>query len=436
MSEENKSKVFMIGSLPWWQAVIAIILCAVPMYLGIQSKSMTGTFCSIFALAVVFNEIGERLPVWNDYIGGGLLMCFFGVALLKYCGLIPEQAIKNINSLVSDDANYLEFFIVMLITGSVLSLDRDILLRSFFGYIPAILGGLAVAMIFGVVVAAFFGVSPSNAIIKYVLPVMGGGNGGGAVPLSDIYQTVTGQPRQEYYGFAIIILTIANVFCIIASALLNKLGEKVPSLTGDRGTLIRGGKNLAREDAKIKTNVQDMVSALLIAFAAYSVGRIMSRKILPTIFGASIHAYAYMIIFVVILAASGKIPDNVRAGAKRLQSFISTGTAIAVMVGMGTDFEISELFTVLNFSNAVIALAIVIGAIIGSATVGYLVGFYPIDSAVTAGLCMANRGGNGDIACLGAAKRMDLIAYAQLSSRLGGGMVLVIASLIFSFLLK
>lgn len=137
----------------------------------------------------------------------------------------------------------------MLITGSVLSLDRDILLRSFFGYIPAILGGLAVAMIFGVVVAAFFGVSPSNAIIKYVLPVMGGGNGGGAVPLSDIYQTVTGQPRQEYYGFAIIILTIANVFCIIASALLNKLGEKVPSLTGDRGTLIRGGKNLAREDA-------------------------------------------------------------------------------------------------------------------------------------------------------------------------------------------
>ena len=143
-----------------------------------------------------------------------------------------------------------------------------------------------------------------------------------------------------------------------------------------------------------------------------------------------------MIIFVVILAASGKIPDNVRAGAKRLQSFVSSGTAIAVMVGMGTDFEISELFTVLNFSNAVIALAIVIGAILGSAVVGYLVGFYPIDAAVTAGLCMANRGGNGDIACLGAAKRMDLIAYAQLSSRLGGGMVLVIASLLFSFLLK
>ena len=78
---------------------------------------------------------------------------------------------------------------------------------------------------------------------------------------------------------------------------------------------------------------------------------------------------------------------------------------------------------------------IVIGAIIGAGAVGYLVGFYPVDSALTAGLCMANRGGNGDLACLGAADRMDLIAYAQLSSRLGGGIVLVIASFVFSFML-
>ena len=74
-------------------------------------------------------------------------------------------------------------------------------------------------------------------------------------------------------------------------------------------------------------------------------------------------------------------------------------------------------------------------AIIGAGGVGYLVGFYPVDSALTAGLCMANRGGNGDLACLGAADRMELIAYAQLSSRLGGGIVLIIASFVFSFLL-
>ena len=94
----------------------------------------------------------------------------------------------------------------------------------------------------------------------------------------------------------------------------------------------------------------------------------------------------------------------------------------------------SELVQACTVSNVVVALFIVLGAISGAAAVGWLVGFYPIDSAITAGLCMANSGGNGDVAVLGASKRMDLMAYAQLSSRLGGGIVLIIASFLFSFL--
>lgn len=47
--------------------------------------------------------------------------------------------------------------------------------------------------------------------MKYVLPIMGGGNGAGAVPLSNIYETVTGDPAANFYGFAIIILTIGNI---------------------------------------------------------------------------------------------------------------------------------------------------------------------------------------------------------------------------------
>ena len=433
---ETKAKsTLKLGGLPWWQALIAIAICGGTMYWGIQSSSMTGTLATCFALAVVFNELGERIPIWNNYIGGGLLMCFFGVAILKHFGLIPEEAINNINSFVSDDANFLEMFIVLLITGSVLALDRDILLKSFAGYLPAIFGGLVAACILGVLGGLMFGVSPADTIIKYVLPIMGGGNGAGAVPLSQIYEQVTGDAAANYYAFAIIILTIANIFAIIGSALLNTIGELKPSLTGDKKTLLRKGGNLTRDDAKITPSLEDMAGALLVALACYCVGRMMSKKILPTIAGAAIHAYAYMILFVVVLAATGVIPASVRAGAKRLQNFMSTNMGIVIMVGMGADFNIAELFTALTPGNVVMALLIVIGAIIGAGGVGYLVGFYPVDAALTAGLCMANRGGNGDLACLGAADRMDLIAYAQLSSRLGGGIVLIIASFVFSFFL-
>lgn len=72
-----------------------------------------------------------------------------------------------------------------------------------------------------------------------------------------------------------------------------------------------------------------------------------------------------------------------------------------------------------------------IGAI---AIMGWFVGFYPVESAVTAGLCMTNMGGAGDLAVLGAAKRMDLISYAQISSRIGGAIVLLIASVVFSII--
>ena len=428
-----EKKTLKLGGLPWWQALVAVVLCALPMYLGIQSSSMTGTLCSMAALAIVLNELGERIPIWNTYIGGGLLLTFFGTAILKHFNLIPEEFVANVNWLISGYVNVLEFFIMTLIVGSILSLDRDILLKSFAGYIPAIFGGLIVASIMGILGGLVFGVEPSTAVIKYVLPIMGGGNGAGAVPLSQIYEQVTGEPAANYYSFAIIILTIGNIFAIISCALLNALGNKMPALTGDKKTLLRSGSNIARDDKKVTAKTEDLGAALLILLAAFAVGRLMTQKILPKIAGAAIHAYAYVIIFMVILAASGIISDSVRAGAKRLQTFMTGAFCIFIMVGMGCDFNIAELFEALSISNVIMALLVVVGAVIGAGGVGYLVGFYPIDAAITAGMCMANRGGSGDVACLGAADRLELMAYAQLSSRLGGGIVLIIASFVFSF---
>ena len=431
----EKGKTLNIAGLPWYLCLGACVLVFVAAYSGALTTDVAGALAFGCAVSALLYEFGERLPIWNSYIGGGLLMVFFGTAVLIQFNILPDKYAEAIGEVIQGSPNLLNIFIVFLITGSILSLDRKILLQSFAGYIPAILGGLACAVLFGVIVGAIFGISPTNIIIKYALPIMGGGNGAGAVPLSQIYEGATGGPAASYYSHAIIILTIANVICIIAGGLLNKLGSVKPSLTGDKKTLMRNAGTLAKKDEKVASDTEDLRGAFFLALTAFAVGSLFSKRILPSIAGAQIHAFAYTILFVVILAATGIVPRSVCAGAKRLQTFMIGVFGIPMMVAMGVDFDLMELASALSPVNLIIAVAVVLGAILGSALVGYLVGFYPIDSAVTAGLCMANRGGSGDIAVLGAADRLDLIAYAQLSSRIGGGIVLVVASVVFSFAL-
>ena len=88
----------------------------------------------------------------------------------------------------------------------------------------------------------------------------------------------------------------------------------------------------------------------------------------------------------------------------------------------------------LNPETIIIVFFIVLGGSIFAGIFGYFVGFYPIESAMTAGLCMTDMGGAGDLAILGAANRMSLMAYSSVSTRVGAAIMLLLASVGFTFL--
>ncbi|KYF19188.1 2-hydroxycarboxylate transporter family protein, partial [Salmonella enterica] len=74
-----------------------------------------------------------------------------------------------------------------------------------------------------------------------------GGNVAGAVPLSDIYHSVTGRSRDEYFSTAIAILTIAYIFAIIFAALLDMIGYKYTLLSCE-GVLVRKASFKTEDD--------------------------------------------------------------------------------------------------------------------------------------------------------------------------------------------
>ncbi len=433
IKKENSFKLF--GMPVHVFGIFALVVIA-GMATGTLSSDLAGGFAVLFLLGIAFGEIGDRIPIWKEYIGGGSILAFLGAAFLVYKGILPEKYVDSV-VVFMDESDFLTLFISVLITGSILAVNRKLLIRSFIGYVPSILGGLACAFLFGGLAGLIVGVPFKEIAIKYVLPIMGGGNGAGAIPLSEIWEEVTGQPRDAYYSFAISILTIANIVAIFTGAILNKIGELKPYLTGNGEELIRNSKALLSDDDNKETKItnREVAAGLILATTFYSLGRLFAKYLLPSIGGVVIHHFAYMVIFVALFNALGIIPDELRSGAKKLQKFFTGQFIWVIMAGVGIAFtDLGELIAAITLANVFIASFVVFGAAIGSAVVGQLVGFFPIDTAVTAGLCMANRGGSGDIAVLGASKRMDLISYGQISSRIGGGIVLVVGSIVFGLL--
>jgi Na+/citrate or Na+/malate symporter len=107
--------------------------------------------------------------------------------------------------------------------------------------------------------------------------------------------------------------------------------------------------------------------------------------------------------------------------------------ALLACIGIGFT-SLHQVAEVISLQYFVLVVTTVIGAIIGAGGVGALLGFYPLEASVTAGLCMANMGGTGDVAVLSASRRMNLMPFAQVSSRMGGAFILLLATALLGLL--
>jgi len=259
---------------------------------------------------------------------------------------------------------------------------------------------------------------------------MGGGMGAGAVPIAKVFEGALGIPSETILSRLVPAVALGNTFAIVFGGLLNRLGNVFPRLTGN-GRLVISDDNSLREEKKTPDikGIEDYAVGVVISTAFLALGSLISWLVAKL--GLDIHPYAWMIISVAAVKCTGIIPQKYEDAAALWYSFVSKNWTAALMLGIGIAYtDMGQILEAFTPEYLILVFVVVLGAVLGSAAVGRLVGFYPIEAAITAGLCMANMGGTGDVAVLMAAKRMELMPFAQISSRLGGAFIILIASLL------
>lgn len=420
------------AGIPLYLWILLVVITLAGMVTGSMGTDFVATLFWLSIFGAVVMGVGNKLPIIKDYLGGGpLLVLLFG-SWLTWKGIIPETYVTAANDWMAT-FNFQGFFLTLLIVGSVMQIDRKTLLRSLVGYLPCIAGGLIGAFLMASLVGHFLGISVGDILMKYVMPIMGGGSAAGALPMSSIYQEVTGGDKDAYYGVAMSALMVANILCIFFAVGLNAIGKVCPKLTGDGRQLMRKSSQVAESRKEECTyDLRDVGNALWIMVSCWVIAGIFSKWLLPKIFGVSIHQYAYLVVFAVLMNVTNCITGRLQKGMSVVFKWMNYGLAPAVFAGMSISLlNFQSFIDALSFTTLCMSIAIIVGCIIGTALMGYVVGYYPIDAAMTGGLCMANMGGSGDMLILTAGNRMELMTYASISSRIGGALVLALSGIVF-----
>ena len=413
--------------VPVYGGLLAVLLIAV--FMGVLPTGMIGAFAFMMIIGALLDLIGNNTPIVKTFFGGGPIVVIFGSAALVYFNILPPEITENVNTFMKS-GGFLDFYIAALITGSILGMSKKLLIKAAIRYFPTIRGGVVAALALVALGGLIMGQSVTESMAYIGIPIMGGGMGAGAVPLAEVFAKGLNVPPEDVLSRLVPAVALGNAIAIVFGGLLDRLGQKYPSLTGNGKLMELGEDDLKVVDKADSFTLKDFGYGIAIATSFFTFGNIVAEVLVRTV-GLDIHPYAWMIISVAIAKAINLLPAHLEEACSNWYKFVATNWTAALLMGIGIAYtNLGDVIAAFSPTFLVLVFLVILGAVIGSGFVGKLVGFYPIEAAITAGLCMANMGGTGDVAVLTAAKRMELMPFAQISSRLGGAFIILLASLL------
>ncbi|MFR4287330.1 MAG: 2-hydroxycarboxylate transporter family protein [Enterococcus italicus] len=408
-------------SLPLYLLIVLILI--VTMALGKLPKGILGPLAVLVIFGNLFHFLGNKIPIIKSYLGGGSVFAIFASAALATFNILPHAVLQDTSNFINN-MGFLDFYIAALITGSILGMDRDTLIKASVRFIPVALIAMVSSFFAVGFVGMLIGNGFGNSVLYISLPAMAGGVGAGAVPLSSIYAHVLGTDASQVISRLIPATAMTNVLAIIGAALLARAGESKPGFSG-QGKLVKTGSLGDASARELKLNIPQFGVGLMVAMSFFMLGQIANY------FAPKVHAYAFMIIIVVLCKVFNILPKYYEDAAVMFNQLVVKNLTAAVLAGIGMALlNLNVLVASLTWQFVVLCLVSVISISVVAGFVGRLFGLYPVEASITAGFCNNSMGGTGNVAVLSASKRMELIAFAQMGNRLGGAIVLIISGFI------
>src|SRR5580692_4285643 len=325
----------------WWKIVdtrigivpIPVYVILVALLVGfVYTGDIKGEISMMIAILVIGGftcaEIGKRIPVLRN-IGAAAIFATFIPSALAYYKLLPPQIEKSVVEFTKY-TNFLYLFIACIIVGSILSMDRKVLVQGFFKiFVPLALGSIVAGLV-GTLVGTLLGLGAYHTFFFVVVPIMAGGVGEGAIPLSVGYSEILGQPHGDMFAQVLPPVMLGSLTAILLAGTLNYVGKKYPHLTGE-GRLQPGEHDELEfeedgDDAHV--DVTTIGAAVVTAVTLYLIGALAQR-----LFGFP--APVAMLIIAVMLKLARAVSPSLQVGSFHVYKFFSTAVTYPLLFAIG-----------------------------------------------------------------------------------------------------
>jgi CCS family citrate carrier protein len=367
-------------------------------------------------------ELGKRLPFFRN-IGAAAIFATFIPSYLAFSHLLPGAVLKNVVDFTKS-TNFLYLFISSIIVGSILSMDREVLIKGFVKIFVPLAIGSVVAGIVGTTVGTMLGLGAYHTFFYLVAPIMAGGVGEGAIPLSIGYAGILNQGQGDIFAQVLPPVMLGSLTAILLSGMLNAIGKKRPHLTGE-GRLQPGEQDDLKPQAEViplHIDVGHLAAAGITAISLYMVGMMFFRLF-------DFPAPVVMLFVAVMFKLSRAVSPQLQQSSFIVYKFFSTAVTYPLLFAIGASMTPwDKLVAAFNVVNLIIIISTVASLMATGFFVGRKMNMYPIESAII-NACHSGQGGTGDVAILTAANRMQLMPFAQIATRIGGAITVTLTLL-------